>query len=84
MDEQENASDEERSVVVHPRLEGGDESEGEDLNRDPTSGADALKDELGGDLEKDDSEVKETLTGVELVLSDADVLEEGLRWRERQ
>lgn len=79
MDEQENASDEKGSVVVHPCLEGRDESKGENLDGDPTSGADALKDELRGNLKEDDSKVKETLSGVELVLSDADVLEKGLR-----
>jgi hypothetical protein len=79
MDEQEDASNEERSVVVHPCLEGGDKSEGENLDGDSTSGANALKDELRGDLEKGDSEVKETLTNVELVLRNSDILEKGLQ-----
>lgn len=54
----ENTRRQVRAVVANPCLEGSDEAEGENLQRDPARRSHTLEDDLGRDLEEDDAQVK--------------------------
>jgi hypothetical protein len=57
-------------------LEGADGAEEEQLKREPLAGADTVEGHVRRDLEEHDAERKHLLAHVELILSDADILEE--------
>ena len=73
---EEETGGDEGAVVVLEGLEGGNGAEEEELQSEPLSGADAVQDHVGGNLEEDDAEGEHLLADVELVLGDANFLHE--------
>lgn len=77
-DAEEETRRDERPVVGLEGLEGGYQSEEEQLEREPSTGPDAVEDHVGRDLEEDDTEREHLLPDVELVLGDTEILEEAI------
>tara|TARA_R110002060_G_scaffold58213_1_gene68283 strand:- start:314 stop:562 length:249 start_codon:yes stop_codon:yes gene_type:complete len=57
-------------------LECADSSKEEELQCEPLSGTDSVKDHVGGDFEEDDAEGEHLLADIELILSDVHIFEE--------
>lgn len=68
----------EGAIAVLESLEGRDGAEEEELQGEPLAGADAVENHVGWDFEEHDAERQHLLTDVELILGDADILEEGV------
>jgi len=75
-DAQQEAREDEGTIRALEGLEGRDEAEEEELEREPLAGADAVQDHVGGDLEEHDAQRQHLLADVELILRDADILHE--------
>lgn len=68
----------EGAIAVLESLEGRDGAEEEELQGEPLAGADAVENHVGWDFEEHDAERQHLLTDVELILGDADILEEAV------
>lgn len=76
-DAEEETGDDEGGIIVLPCLEGRDDAEEEQLEGQPFTRPDTVQAHVGGDFGEHDAQRQHLLADVELVLRDADILEEG-------